>query len=222
MKKLVLIVLALWLTAASAPAEQSQYAIKADDGGVMTNFVLAPALQSQLALLPGKVIVGDQNGDVTLVQFYDLNCPYCRLAAGDIDGLIHGDKKLKLVLVPYAVLSVQSVQGALVEMAAAKMLTPDQFFEFHRRIYAGRGVIDGDRALAAAESMGLDAKKIVDIGNTPETLSVLKQSADFGTEAKLIATPDYVIGGVAILGHPGLRSLQKIVAAMRNCGKVVC
>lgn len=225
MIKIILVALATFVMAAGALAAQfgpAQYGIKAFDGEPITNFDLSPALLSQLALLPGKVTVGDPNGDVTLYEFSDLNCPFCREASADIDALVHSDKKLKLVFMPYPVLSLQSVQGALVEITVAKMMTGEQFLDFHRRIYAGRGVVDGSRALAVAQDMGLDAKKIVELGNTPATLDLLKQNSDFGSKAKLIATPDYVINGVAILGHPGLKPLQRVIAAVRQCGKVVC
>ena len=219
------IVFAFFVGLAAAAAAQfgaAQYPIKADDGEAIANFALNADMSARLAKLPGQVAVGNLRGDVTLVQFYDLNCPYCREAAADVDTLARADSKLKLVFVPYAVLSVPSVQGALIEVGASKMLTPEKFLDFHRRIYAGRGVIDGDRVLAAAQGEGLDPQALAKASNTEATLNVLKENATVGGQAGLAATPAYVIGGVAILGHPGLRSLQTVVAAMRACGKVVC
>lgn len=222
----VLVGLVFCLLAGSALAAQfgsSQYPIRADDGDEITNFTLSPELSADLAKLPGQVPVGNLAGDVILLQFYDLNCPYCREAAADVDALVKSDKKLKLVFVPYAVLSVQSVQGGLVELAAARQLTPDKFLSLHRRIYAGgRGLIDASRVASAAQAEGLDPRTLVDSANSPATFAALKQNADFGSVAKLVATPAYVINGVVLLGHPGLKPLQKIVAAMRACGKVMC
>jgi protein-disulfide isomerase len=213
------------LASAPAAAQQisnAQYAIKDDDGDKIANFDLGTGLADRLAKLPAQVPVGNLQGDVTLLQFYDLNCPYCREAAHDVDVLVREDKKLKLVLVPYAVLSVQSVQGALVEVGASKSLTPEQYLDFHKRLYAGRGLIDGPRVLAAATEFGLDKDKLAAVSNTEATLDMLRANANFGTEAKLGVTPAYVVGGVVILGHPGLKPLQHVIAAMRACGKVVC
>lgn len=225
MKRLVAAAFAVVLCLGSAvaqPMSSAQYAIKDDDGERVANFDLGPGLADRLAKLPAQMPVGNLQGDVTLIQFYDLNCPYCREAARDVDALVREDKKLKLVLVPYAVLSVQSVQGALIEVGASKSLTPEQYLDFHKQLYAGRGLIDGPRALAVAGEFGLDKEKVAAVSNTETTLDMLRANADFGTAAKLGVTPAYVIGGVAILGHPGLKPLQAVVAAMRACGKVVC
>jgi len=211
------------ITAASAQQfGPAQFNIKDDDGDPISNYSLNAAQAARIAALPAKVAVGNLAGDVTILQFYDLNCPFCREAAGDVDALVRADKNLKLVFVPYAVLSVASVQGALVEVAAGKMLSPEQFLDFHRRIYAARGLIDGARVMAVAKDLGLDPQKVAAVANTEATLNVLRENATVGGEAGLKATPAYVIGGVAILGHPGLKPLQQLIGAMRACGKVVC
>jgi len=220
--RLILAFVLVLLAPVAVQADAGRYSIKTDDGDVVANFDLNAPLLARLEKLPGEVAVGNLRGDVTLWQFYDLNCPYCRAAAADVDALVHADDKLKLVLVPYAVLSVQSVRGAMVEIAAAKLLTPDQFLDFHRRIYANRGVIDGPKVLAVAKDMGLDPQKLAASANTQATLDILRDSATFGGDAGLAATPAYVIDGVAIVGHPGLKALQGVIRSVRACGKVAC
>src|SRR4029078_4016268 len=153
---LVALVCVVATAAGAAQFGSDQYPIKSHERDPITNFDLRPELSTRLAKLPGQVAVGNPNGDVTLVQFYDLNCPFCREAAADVDALVRADKKLKLVFAPYAVLSVKSAQGALVELAAGEVLTPEKYLEFHRQIYAGRGLIDAPRVLAAAATLGLD------------------------------------------------------------------
>jgi len=97
MMRLLVIGFVIALGLGSAVAQQSssaQYAIKDDDGERVADFDLAPGLADSLAKLPAQVPVGNLQGDVTLLQFYDLNCPYCREAARDIDTLVRADKKL--------------------------------------------------------------------------------------------------------------------------------
>jgi protein-disulfide isomerase len=223
MKKYAFVSLIFLLApAAQAQMRPPQYPIKAYDGETIVNFDVSAALIARLDKLPGKVAVGNLQGDVTLYQFYDLNCPYCRDAAADIDALVHSDAKLKLVFVPYAVLSEPSVRGAMVEVAAAKQLSPAQYLDFHKRIYASRGTIDGARVLDVAKDMGLDAQKLAAAANTEATLDILRENVAFGGQAGLVATPAYIIDGIAIVGHPGLKPLQTVIAAVRGCGKVVC
>ena len=220
----VRVALVLTLLVATAHAQQfgpAQFPVKADDGTTLTNYALSADQIAQVAGLPGLVDVSGK-GDVALYQFYDLNCPYCRAAAADVDKLIRNDPKLRLILVPYPVLSVQSVESARVELALREIGTPQKFLEFHRKIYAGRGVIDGNRALAAAQAIGFDREKIIEAANTKAVTETMTKHAKLGSELKLIATPSYVIGGVAILGHPGFEPLRKAVASVRRCKAVVC
>lgn len=216
------LVILLTLLPVVAQAQQAQFPITDEDGAPMANHALRPDQMAEIAHLPGLVDVGRPDADVTLYQFYDLNCPYCREAAADVDTLIRSDPRVRLVFAPYAVLSAQSVEGARVELALRQLGTPQQFLEFHRRIYSGRGRIDGNRALAVAQSLGFDRRALIEIADTGPITDTLTIHAKVGFDAKLMVTPAYVIQGVAILGHPGLESLRHVIASVRNCGAVAC
>ncbi len=216
-----LALLTLGVTASAQQFGPAEFAIRADDGTPMTNHRVSPERAAALEKLPGLVVAGNPKGDVTLAQFYDLNCPYCREAAAEVDTLMRSDRALRLVFVPYPTLSIQSVEGGRVELAVRE-LAPGRFMEFRGKIYAGRGVIDGNRALAVTDAMGLDRNKIIEIANAARTTEILKAHANLGTALKLMATPAYVIAGVAIVGHPGLEPLRGAVRSVRACKKVVC
>jgi protein-disulfide isomerase len=218
---LVAALLAAPLAAAAQQFGPAQFRLKADNGDPMSNHKLSAGEMAQVERLPGLVDAMAPKGDVTIYQFYDLNCPYCREAAADVDKLITTDSALRLVFVPYPVLSVQSVEGSRVELAVRE-LAPQRFLEFHRKVYAGRGVIDGARALAVTDAMGLDRKAIIDIANTERVTDTMKTHSKVGSELKLVATPAYVVQGVAILGHPGLNSLRKVLSSVRSCKAIVC
>ena len=171
-------------------ATVAEIPLAGDDGQQVANH--AVKLFGPIDKLPGVVTVGNPNGKTALVEFYDLNCPYCRIASSDIADMVDLDRELKLVLVPFPVLGIPSITASRVELAVAKLGTPQQFYEFHRKVYAQRGVTDGARALQIAHGLGL------------------------------AATPAFIIDGVAILGYPGRYRLQAIVDASAACGKVVC
>lgn len=216
-----ILLLALHVPAAAQSA-RSQYPILGVDGTRVLNHAIAPELNGAAERMPGAVTVGNPRGDVTLVEFYDLNCPYCRRASDDVDAILREDRELKLVLVPFPVLGVASILAGRVELAVAKIASADQFYRFHRRIYAGRGVIDGNRALATARELKLDERRLLEIADTDDITETMKAHVRLGNALGLVATPSFVIGGVAIVGHPGRDNLQKIVGAVRRCGKVVC
>ena len=226
MKMLARVILAFALLMPIAAVAQqfgkAELPIKADDGTLLTNHRVSSELLSQLEKLPGLVTVGNLNGDVTMYQFYDLNCPFCREAARDVDELMKADRKLKFVFVPYPTLSAQSVEGSRVELAVREMVTPQRWLEFRKRIYAGRGVIDGARAVAVTQAMKLDLAKLVEIANAQRVTDIMTAHAKFGTQLNMVATPSYVIGGVAVLGHPGLEPLKAMVKSVRACKAPVC
>jgi protein-disulfide isomerase len=215
----------IWLAfPAGALAQQfgpAEFPIRADDGVLMSNHRVSAEHAAQIERLPGMIVAGNPLGDVALTQFYDLNCPFCREAAADIDALMRGDRALRMVFVPYPTLSVQSVEGGRIELAVRE-LAPQRFLEFRRKIYAGRGLIDGNRALAVIDAMGLNRNKVIEIANAGRTTEILKAHAVLGTALKMVATPSYVVGEVAILGHPGLAPLQQAVRSVRTCKAVVC
>jgi protein-disulfide isomerase len=219
---LLLTVLALAPAALAQQFGPAQFPIRDDDGDPMSNHSLTADQMTKVAELPGLVDVGGPKGDVTLYQFYDLNCPFCREAAADVDKLLNADPALRLVFVPYPVLSAQSIEGARVELAVRELGTPLKFLEFHRKIYAGRGVIDGNRALKVTQEMGLDRNKVIEIANAQRITEAMTAHAQLGSALKLSATPAYVIQGVAILGHPGLEPLRQVIASVRACKKVAC
>ena len=221
MSRIVAALLTLWIFSTPLHAQDAWFALKGEDGTPVANHRVPVELESQIESLPGIVVVGNPHGDVTLVEFYDLNCPYCRKAAEDVGALLQADKELKLVLVPFPVLGIPSIAASRVELAVAK-LAPDRFYEFHRKIYAGRGVVDGNRALAVAKDLGLTSPRAIAAANEDSVSDAMRSHVHLGDQMGLVATPSFVVKGVAILGHPGRDALAGIVRAIRACDKVVC
>lgn len=198
----------------------SEYPILGDDGQRVANHMVK--LLGSIEQLPGVVTAVNPNGKTPLVEFYDLNCPFCRIASVDIGDMVGTDSNLKLVLVPYPVLGIASIEASRVELAVGKLGTPAQFYAFHQRVYAERGTMDGLRALAIARALGFDEHALTTVGDSDEVTQTMKNLVALGTSLGLEATPSFIIGGVAILGYPGRTSLQTVVDAVSACGKVIC
>ena len=201
-------------------ASEAEYSLVGDDGQRLPNH--AVRLLGPIDNLPGVVVVGNPKGKETLTEFYDLNCPFCRVAVADLGEMLKRDHELRLVLVPYPILGIPSIGAARVELAVAKLGTPDQFYAFHRKIYAQRGATDGPRALEVAAGLGLKKQDLLALGDSDQITDTMKNLVNLGTSLGLEATPSFIAGNLAILGYPGPHALQTMVSAVGACGKAVC
>jgi protein-disulfide isomerase len=225
MSRLVRLLLAaslLFVGPLAGHADSGFYPLKADDGGPIDNHRVPAQLESQIDKLPGVVIVGNPRGKVTLAEFYDANCPYCRAASADIDALLRSQPELRLVLVPFPVLGIPSIQGTRVELAVARLTSPEKFYQFHRKLDSVRGVVDGNRALAVAKDVGLDTAAVLKIANEDKLADVMTAHYRLGNSLAIAVTPGFVIKGVAILGYPGRKSLAKMIESVQRCDKPMC
>ena len=210
------------LSLSAALAEEASYKIIGLDGTPVMNHVVPLGAGDEIGKLSHVATVGNPKGDVTIYEFYDLNCPYCRKASVDLRAMLAADKKLNLVLVPFPVLGIPSIQAGRVEFALARLASPLKFYLFHQKMFSGRGVNDGERALAAAQELGFPREKILEIANTEAITDAMKAHVAVGDKYDMQATPSLVIRDVAIIGYPGRPSLEKIIAAVRKCGKAEC
>lgn len=217
-----LLVAATLLVVPFAAQAEGYYPLPTDDGHAVGNHRVPVEIESRIEKLPGIVVVGNPRGAVTLVEFYDVNCPFCRVASGDIDAMLKTNRELRLVLVPLPVLGVASVQGTRVELAVAKLTSAANFYKFHRLLDTTRGVVDGARALEAAKAIGLDQNKVLALANDDKLAGVMSAHLKLADDLALPATPGFVIKGVAIVGYPGPKAMAAIVAAVEECGAVVC
>src|SRR3981081_1068029 len=110
---------------------------------------------------PRGVVLGNKDGDVTFVEFFDYNCGYCKRAMVDMLDLMKSDPKLKVVLKEFPVLSQGSIEAAQVAVAG-RMQDPSgkKYLDFHQKLLGGRGAADKARAMAAAKEAGLDTARI--------------------------------------------------------------
>lgn len=183
------------------------------------------AVQSHSATLlnsPHHVVVGNPQGDVTLVEFFDYNCGYCKRALSDLQGLMQADPKLRVVLKEFPVLGEGSVEAARVA-AAVRMQdkTGKKYFDFHQRLMNGRGQADKAKALAAAKEAGLDVARIErDIGSD-EVRASLEESLRLAEALGLNGTPSYVVGSDVVIGAVGRDALKSKINAAR-CGQATC
>jgi protein-disulfide isomerase len=171
---------------------------------------------------PRGVVLGNKDGDVTFVEFFDYNCGYCKRAMADMLDLMKSDPKLKVVLKEFPVLSQGSVEAAQVAVAV-RMQDPGgkKYLDFHQKLLGGRGPADKARAIAAAKEAGLDVGRIEKDLASPEIRATIEENFKLAEAMGMNGTPSYVIGNQVVIGAVGLESLKEKIGAAR-CGKAAC
>ncbi len=171
---------------------------------------------------PHGVVAGNPTGDVTLVEFFDYNCGYCRKALGDIQALIKGDPKLKVVLRDFPVLGAESLEASKLALAAKQQLKADKMFDFHVKLLETKGRVTGERALAVAKEMGLDTARLAKDAQGPEVKAALSENMTLGDKLGLSGTPAFIIGDEVIPGAVGVDPIRKTIGDVRQCGHANC
>ena len=208
---------------ASAPtAEEGWYKISSDDGNPVQNLRLPVELFSEVDELPGLFRVGSETADVTIVEFYDYNCPFCRKAAKDLEALVAADNGLRLALVNNPVLSPDSKEAARIELAVLKLRGPKLAYEFHKRLYRVPGKIGGEKAVAVALELGISRNEIARIAAGGDVEKALERQLGLAASLGFAATPSFLIAGAGVLGYPGPKSLARIVTSVRRCDAIAC
>jgi len=171
---------------------------------------------------PRGVMLGNKEGDVSFVEFFDYNCGYCKRAMADMLDLMKTDPKLKIVLKEFPVLNEGSVDAAKVAVAVRMQdASGKKYLDFHQRLLGGRGPADKTRALAAAKEAGLDTARIEKDMSSPEVRATIEENFKLAEAMGMNGTPSYVIGKQIVIGAVGLEGLKEKISVAR-CGKATC
>jgi protein-disulfide isomerase len=183
------------------------------------------AVKSNADLLfssPRSVVVGNPKGDITLIEFFDYNCGFCKRALADLLELMREDPKLRVVLKEFPVLGEGSVDAARVGVAVYMQdKSGKKYLDFHQKLLGSRGPIDKARALAVAKEVGLDVARIERDMASDEVRAALAENMQLAEALGLNGTPSYVVGDDVVIGAVGRDALKQKVSSSR-CGQVAC
>jgi protein-disulfide isomerase len=183
------------------------------------------AVKENAALIyssPRQITLGNPQGDVTVVEFFDYNCGYCKKAMSDMMDIMK-DSKIKFVLKEFPVLGEGSTQAAQVAVAVRLQdkTGGKKYLEFHQKLLGGRGAADKARALAVAKEVGLNMAQLEKDMASPEVKATLEESFKLAEALGLNGTPSYIVGPDVVIGAVGLPMLQERINNAR-CGKATC
>lgn len=164
--------------------------------------------------------IGNPNGDVTLVEFFDYNCGYCRSALPDLATLLAEDPDLRVILKEFPILSNESIDAARVAVLVGE--ADADYWSFHEALFTSRGKVDKQVALAAAADLGLSPVSLeLDMGKDSVSKTI-QTSYEIAKALNITGTPTYIIGNEVIPGAIGIEELRQRIANMRACGQSLC
>ena len=166
---------------------------------------------------PHQVVLGNPQGNVTMVEFFDYNCGFCKRAMTDMLDLIKTDYNLKFVLKEFPVLGEGSVEAARVAVAARMQdANGKKYIEFHQKLLGSRGAADKMRALAVAKEVGFDMPRLERDMGSDEVKKTIEENMKLAEALGVNGTPSYVVGEEVVIGAVGLDTLREKISAERK------
>lgn len=188
------------------------------------------AAQAKLALAslkgpiyddPDHVVLGNPEGDVTIVEFFDYNCGFCRQALADVMQLLDEDTNVRVILKEYPILSQGSADAARIAVLVAQ--DPNvSYMDFHTRLFATRGQVDKAAALAAAQSLGMNPVDLELRMGEKSVTDAITRNYQVADALNITSTPNFIIGDEILRGAVGIDEMRTKIKNMRDCGKATC
>ena len=170
---------------------------------------------------PYDIALGNPKGDVTIVEFFDYNCGYCKRALPDMDAILKDDKNVRFVLKELPILGPDSLAAHKVS-AAVRDLAPEKYGAFHRALLGGEGRATEESAIAIASGMGISEADIRKTMADKPHDDAVRQAYSLANDLGITGTPSYVVGQEMVFGAVGEEDLREKIANVRACGKATC
>lgn len=159
------------------------------------------------------LVIGNPEGDVTVVEFFDYNCGYCKRAFSDLQKLIEADDNVRVVMQEMPILGPSSAQKAKWAVAAYEQ---GKYLEFHTALMDAPGRLDDAALTKIAEDLGLDVEKLkVDL-DSDAVNNRIEKSKSVARDVGVTGTPAFVIDGKFYPGYLGPGGLKREVDKARG------
>ena len=154
------------------------------------------------------LVLGNPDGDITLTEFFDYNCPFCRTMVKDVHRLISEDRKLRVVFREWPIFGPGSEFSTRVSLAASKQ---KKYWQFHTGLMAIEGRADETTAMETARKVGLDLNRLHKDMEAPDVQEHIDHSMDLADHMGLLGTPTFIAGNEALFGKQSLADLRGLV-----------
>ena len=169
--------------------------------------------QAELIRDPEAPVAGPASADVTIVEFFDYRCPYCKQVAGPLAQLTRNDPKLRIIYKELPILGPDSVIASRAALAANLQ---GAYHKFHGALMTRRGTLDEATVLAMAKESGLDAVRLKSDMDRPEIAAHIERNRALARDLGIRGTPAFIIGERVIPGAVDLDTLRNLVAQARQ------
>lgn len=165
---------------------------------------------------PASWVGGNPNGDVTIVEFVDYRCGYCRKAHAEVMELVKSDGNIRLIMKEYPILGEQSLISARFAIAVLQLYGPDAYSIAHDALITLRGDATPERLRTLAGELGHDPEAILARMEAPEVTSVIDANHALGAAMEVNGTPTFVIEDSLLRGYAPLDGMRAMVEDARN------
>ncbi len=170
-------------------------------------------LRDALERDPASPVLGNPQGDITLTEFFDYNCPFCRKMVPTIQKLISGDPQLRVVFHEVPVFGEGSEFAARASLAA---LRQNKYWPFHAAMMAIDGKADAAATMAVADRVGLDQDRLRADMDSPAVSNQIARSMQLFDHLGLMGTPAFVAGDEGLFGYQDRDDLRGLIARART------
>ena len=153
------------------------------------------------------------NSDVTVYEFFDYNCGYCKSVMQNIFNVHKKDKKVEIVFVEYPILSNSSLSAAKASLAAKNQ---NKYFEFHSKLMKHTGKIDDKLLLSFAKELKIDTKKLKSDYSNEKLMLIINKNREIANRLNLRGTPAFIIGNKIYPGAMSEKDIEKVIALERK------
>jgi len=158
---------------------------------------------------------GNLDGDITLVEFVDYRCGYCRKAHAEVQKLVAADGNIRLIYKEFPILGEASLLSSRFAIAVKQIAGDDAYEGVHDALITFKGDITPTALTRLADSMGLDATAILDKMNDPSVTDEIQKTRALAGELKISGTPTFVMKDQLLRGYLPLESMTALVAEKR-------
>ena len=162
---------------------------------------------------PTAPVGGNPKGNVTIVEFFDYRCPYCKQVEPALEALLREDGQIRIVYKEFPILGKPSVLAAQVALAARQQ---GKYAAFHSAMMAAKGQIDDASVWRVAANVGLDIAKAKAAIGSGEAEAIIKRNYALAEALDIRGTPAFVIGGEMVPGAIDIATLKEKIAAARK------